>query len=490
MVLTTQTRGLLETSQKMVALSIVQDTVALARPMLEQIIKSDSGFSSSVDEFNADWSCGAIFELAKALLSLNCHLESYEASKEGFQTIIRLPFPLHLLLGECIDLFLNQICKVAERGKFSLVMLVDCVILFHNLACIYPKQFSTQFLWLLHSYAYFTQQDDSPSMENIRIFLEPNSDHPPPELDVTRSMEISLGSNNGIQIEDVVQAFYTFPSHPSDRLIQNIFITHFDEAIVVLRDVVEKSHSNTVTIVWVLYTINNVVVFLSTPNQLALLQVSVRTIEHLGAILTSWGSDWEWVLRHLFNPISHHLWRTGLLDDALKICEQVIKYLDSRFQSDNVTVAAGEWRLSCYFILCDMGRFPDAIGIIHQAMIASVPKVFFLHPYIAQTRILRHAGRNQEALQLLRKGVAAGCQKYWTDNVKVFNLHLNFLLAEYAAAWEDMDNPEGALKHAERAVVACQKDIGPDEDIEYQKCILVHSLVTLSKLPSHTWEKQ
>jgi hypothetical protein len=83
MVLTTQTQSLLETGQKIAALSIAQDAIALARLMLEQIIKSDSGFSSSVDEFNADWSCGAIFALAKALSSLDCHLESYEASVSG-----------------------------------------------------------------------------------------------------------------------------------------------------------------------------------------------------------------------------------------------------------------------------------------------------------------------------------------------------------------------------------------------------------------------
>ncbi|KAJ7349059.1 hypothetical protein DFH08DRAFT_134664 [Mycena albidolilacea] len=479
MILTTQTQCLLETGPKIAALSIAQDAVALARPMLEQIIKSDSGFSSLVDEFNADWSCGAIFELAKALSSLNRHLESYEASKEIFQTIIRLPIPSHLLLGECIDLFLNQICKVAEGGSFSLPMLMDCVILFRNLAHIDPEQFSSQFLWLLHAYAYFAQQGSS-SMENIRTFLEPNSDHPPPELDVTRSMEISLGSNNGIQIEDAVRAFHTCPSRSSDPLIQNIFITCFNEAILVLRDMVKDLTFNLTTNEWILWTVTDVVQFLPTPNQLALLQVSARTIEHVGTILADWGSDWEWVLEHLFDPLSRNLWRTGLLDDALQVCEQVIKYLDSHFQSDDVTVVAGEWRLSHYFILCDMGRFPDAIGMIHQATIASVLKVFFLHPYIAQARILRHAGRNQEALQLLRKGVAAGRQKYWTDSVEVLQLPLNFLLAEYAAAWGYMDNPERALKHAEQAVTTCQKDIGPDKDMEDQKCILIHSLVTLS----------
>jgi hypothetical protein len=222
-------------------------------------------------------------------------------------------------------------------------MLVDCVILFHNLARIYPEQFSSRFLWLLHAYAYFTQQDDSPSMENIHLFLEPKSDLPPPELDVTRSMEISLGGDDGIQIEDAVWAFYTCPSKPSDCLIQNIFITHFDEAIVILRDVVKKLTSDPTTNEWILWTIANIITFLPTPNQLALLQVSVRTIKHFGAILASRGSAWKWVLYDLFSPISHHLWRIGLLNDTLQVCEQVIKYLDSRFNSDDVTVAAGYW---------------------------------------------------------------------------------------------------------------------------------------------------
>ncbi|KAJ7796859.1 hypothetical protein B0H14DRAFT_2913230 [Mycena olivaceomarginata] len=463
MILTTQTRSLRKTGQKTAALSIAQDAVVLSRLMLEQIVESSSGFSSSVDEFNAGWSCAAIFELAKALLSLNHHFESYEATKEGFQTIIRLPIAPHLLLGEYIDLFLDQICKVAEGGSLSLLMLVDCVILFRNLARIYPKQFSAQFLWLLHSYAYFSQQDDSSSMENIRTFLEPNSDCPPPELDVTRSIEIRLG-DNGIQIEDAVRAFYTCPSEPSDCLIQNIFITHFDKAIVILRDVVKKLTSDPTTNEWILWTVADIIPFLPTPNQLALLQVSARTIEHFGAILASRGSIWEWVLRDLFNPISHHLWRIGLLDDALQVCEQVIKYLDSRRHSDNTTVAAGQWRLNCHFILCDMGRFSDAIGMIQQTTIALVPE------------------GNQEALQLLRRGVAAGSRKYWTDSVEVFQLQLHLLLAESAAVWGHVGCRERALRDAERVVAACRnlKDRGPDEDLMQQKCIFIHSLVILS----------
>jgi tetratricopeptide (TPR) repeat protein len=464
----------------MTALSIAQDAVALSRLMLEQIIDSSSGSLSSVDESNVDWSLGAIFALARTLSSLDCHLESYVTWKEGFQTFVRLPVLfLGCPSGKDIDSFLNQICTVAEGGGFSLAMLVDCVILCCNLARIYPEQFSRRFLWILHAYAYFTQQDDSPLID-IRLFLEPNSDCPLPKLDVARPMDIGLGRDGGIQIEDVVWAFFTFPSQPSDHLIQNIFITHFNETIVVLQDIVEKSYSNTITIKWVFHTINNIFLLISTPNQLALLQGLTGTINHFGAILASRESDWEWVLDHLFDPIFRNLWRTGLLNGALEVCRQVIKYLDSRFQSDDVTVAAGYWRLNHHFILCDMGRYSDAIGLVQQATIASVPEGFFLHPYIVQIRILRRTGRNQEALQLLRKGVATGCRKYWTVDVQVFDLGLDFLFSEFATTWGYIGNRERALKNAERAVTACRKDIGPDEDIEYQKCILVHSLVTVS----------
>ncbi|KAJ7754897.1 hypothetical protein B0H14DRAFT_416751 [Mycena olivaceomarginata] len=138
------------------------------------------------------------------------------------------------------------------------------------------------------------------------------------------------------------------------------------------------------TIQWILDTVIEIIGFLSTCHQVALLQVSARTIEHFGAILTSQGSDWEWVLHYSFHPIFCSLRRSGLLDDALQVCEQVIKYLDSRFKSDNVTVAAGYWQLNRHFILCDMGRFSDAIGMIQQTTIALVPEVFFLDPYIVQ----------------------------------------------------------------------------------------------------------
>ncbi|KAJ7933985.1 hypothetical protein B0H13DRAFT_1591938, partial [Mycena leptocephala] len=104
---------------------------------------------------------------------------------------------------------------------------------------------------------------------------------------------------------------------------------------------------------------------------------------------------------------------------------------------------------------------------------------FFLHPCLIQTRILQHVRRNQEALQLLRRGVADGSQKYWTDDSKVYDIALYFLLVELAGTWGQVGQPEKALKDAEQAAAACRKEVDEGE-IDEQKCTLIHSLTTLS----------
>ncbi|KAJ6594598.1 hypothetical protein B0H19DRAFT_1247259 [Mycena capillaripes] len=66
-------------------------------------------------------------------------------------------------------------------------------------------------------------------MENIRTFLEPNSDQPPPELDFT--IHVDLSFHGGI-IEDAVCAYYISLSDTADALVRNIFVTHFEQAVV------------------------------------------------------------------------------------------------------------------------------------------------------------------------------------------------------------------------------------------------------------------
>ncbi|KAF8127751.1 hypothetical protein K438DRAFT_926125 [Mycena galopus ATCC 62051] len=218
--LTIHAKNLLESGQT-IGLSTAQNAVALSYGILQDMIGYCSEMSGK-DKHRAVNSHHAFFVLAQVLSSLDQPVESYEASKEGFETAFRFPVSLHPPFEKDIDLFLDQICKVAERQKFSLGMLEGCVVLFRNLAGIYPEAFSKQFLWLMHAYTYFSQQVNcpgaSPFMENIRLFLEPNSNCPLPELDFTRQMHLGFDSHSGI-IEDAVETFFKVPSYPSDILI-------------------------------------------------------------------------------------------------------------------------------------------------------------------------------------------------------------------------------------------------------------------------------
>ncbi|KAJ7803781.1 hypothetical protein B0H14DRAFT_3776768 [Mycena olivaceomarginata] len=484
--LITHAQNLLETGQKMAALSTAQEAVALSRPILEQMIKTTGGllFLTEQNELEAVQCSDAPFILARVLSSLDWHLESYEAFFEGFRAILNLPVSKQQPpYGPDIDSFLDQICKVVEGGRFSLVMVEDCAILFQNLARLYPKQFSSQFLWLLHAHAYFAQQNKLvASSLTIRFFLEPNSEHLPPGLDITKSLQINLDVHHNL-IEDTVQAFCTTPSERTAFLIRNILLGHFDQAIAILQEVVEKLalDANTRIIDWVLYTLIGVVAFASNPShRVALLHMLEITIKYFSTILVSTGSEWHHVLDS-FLPVFHHLQRTGLLNEALGVYEQVIKYLESCACTDEIAVVTTQWRLNQGLILCDMTRFSDAIEIIQQTnwMDFEGMEGFSLSLYIIQVSILRRTGRNKEALQLLKKGVATSCQTCRADNVEVFHLQLNVLFVEYAATWRHIGHHERALKFAECAVTACQRN-GDNEQKDQKKCVLIHSLTTLS----------
>ncbi|KAJ7910966.1 hypothetical protein B0H13DRAFT_2011047 [Mycena leptocephala] len=221
-------------------------------------------------------------------------------------------------------------------------MLADCVILFRNLARIHPKNISTQFLWLLHAYAHFSQQDDPPysncSLKNLRIFLEPNSCFPPPQLDTTVHID-DFNAQGGIA-EDAVRAFYTCPSYTTVVLIWNIFITHFNQAIIILQEVVDNSdsESESSTIQWALYSIVAIIPFVSSSNIMALLQIFSRAVKHTNTILTWVGSEWRLWFHKIHAPIFRHFWRAGLLKEALAESGQVIKYLHSCFYRGDAEV--------------------------------------------------------------------------------------------------------------------------------------------------------
>jgi tetratricopeptide (TPR) repeat protein len=297
-----------------------------------------------------------------------------------------------------------------------------------------------------------------------------------------RAVHIDDFNAHGGIIQDAVWAFYTCPSHSTVALIRNIFITHFNQAIILLREVVDNSDPESSTIQWALYNIVVIITFVSGANRMALLQILSRTMKHTDTILTCRGSDWQWWLNDVHIPTFHHLWRASLLEDTLAELEQVIKYLHSCSDRGDTEVVEGlQWsQMKQHFILCDMGRLPDAIQMIQQTDTENPEDdTFFLYPWLIQTRILQCTGRNQEALQLLRRGVADGSQKFWTDDGKVYDLVLYFLLVELAATWGQVGQPEKALEDAEQAAAACRKDV-EDDKVEQQKCTLIHSLTTLS----------
>ncbi|KAF7357867.1 Tetratricopeptide repeat family [Mycena venus] len=470
-------RNLSETGQRMTALSIAQNAAAISRPMADEVYSTSRIDSlSDEDQFKLVETRNALFILAKVLSSVEQHLESYTVFREGFRAVLRFTVSTCPPIATDIDSFLNQICKVAEEGTFSLGMLADCVILFRDLARMYP-QASFQFLQLFYAYVYLSQHNTLPdsgsALEDLRLFIEPAKDHPAPKLDITMRVDFST---LGIVTEDAVRAYYTHPSHTFDLLMRNIFVTHFKQAVQVLQETVEELSLKSDIIPWALYTVVDIVPLVSKTESITLLQIMTKKIPHLGTILAHWRHDFRWLFDFILIPIFVHLWSAGLLDDALAEWDGVIAYFRSCSNAD-AEVNARQWQfqLSQPFVLCDMGKIPSAIAIIQQTDMILQDWVCSLLRCLIRTRILRRTGRNQEALQMLKRERT----RYWPDEGQVFNPYLCFLPAELAAVWDIVGRPDIALKEAERAVATCRRKVD-DTDVEAQKCTLVHALTTFS----------
>ncbi|KAJ7699285.1 hypothetical protein B0H17DRAFT_306472 [Mycena rosella] len=245
--------------QPTAAISIAQDAVVLCRPMAWQIIQS--GFCCTrEDEFKAVWSAKTFFTLATTLTSVDRHPEAFEAWREGFHVILGFSGSICSPAGTHIDSFLDQMCKVAESGSFSIAMFADSVILFRDLARIYREEFSSQFLSLLCAYAYISERNIAADFAtSLRMFLQPESGLPPPVHAMSSNFTMSIRRFDvcGGVIEDAIRAFYVRPSQTTiPPWLQNIFITHFDQATIVLQDLVKKSSSmasfDSFTLAWAL----------------------------------------------------------------------------------------------------------------------------------------------------------------------------------------------------------------------------------------------
>ncbi|KAJ6467233.1 hypothetical protein DFH09DRAFT_1381473 [Mycena vulgaris] len=178
--------GLLEA-----AISIAEEAVAVFRRMAAQLTEAAAEVScwGEEEEYKAVRFSDAFFTHAAGLASADRHFAAYEAAREGFQTVLRFPRTDYPPPAKVIDTFIDQLCHVAEGGSLSLGMLADDMILFRDLARVYPKESPTLFLRLLHTYVYMSQQA-SPDFQNLRIFLEPDSASSAPVLDPSRELKV------------------------------------------------------------------------------------------------------------------------------------------------------------------------------------------------------------------------------------------------------------------------------------------------------------
>ncbi|KAJ6574274.1 hypothetical protein B0H19DRAFT_1341368 [Mycena capillaripes] len=483
----THSDNLRMTGQLEAAISLSQEAVMWCRPIIAQILEDvASGLSRwTAAEYKAARSVQTFLAFARALSqAVDQPLEAHQAWKEGFQAMLRLPGVGDPSTGRDIDLFVDQMCIAAEGGQFTLAMLSEVVILFRNLGRIWGEGYSQRFLWMLDAYAYYSQQDHPSSLQNLRLFLEPSRTSSPPTLVGWGTLKSNVDdfSAYGV-IEDAVRAFYTRPwfGAPGFVVVRNIFITHFHQATVVLRDLVTSFLAGLPLInlenhlIGLFAGISHTILFVSPPQKRDLLGIMTEIVAHFRAIATAFPiSSSSQTKRQLFTTsldwYSWALWAVGLPGHALEVMEEAIQYLrarpsmvDVKHHADNLRY----WALLRALIFYEMTRIPEAITAIQEAKAMSViplisgkenDYVLLLHLLI-QIRILHRTGQDNLAFRFLQTETAV--KRLEEEGVNWDDIgDFHFLLVDCAAVWRcHIGEARKTRQEAERALVACRQHV-------------------------------
>ncbi|KAJ7475436.1 hypothetical protein B0H11DRAFT_2281935 [Mycena galericulata] len=478
-ILIVHSQNLSETGQYEIAMTIAQEAVVVCHPMVEQIA---SGISccSKCAHYEAVMSSKAFFALAKGLTSAGRTFEAYEASKGGFQTVLKFSGSIPPPAGQYIDSFIDHICKVAEENSFSRTMLADNSYLPNSSDSSMPT-------------CYSGQNSPPTSMKELRIFLEPDSNSPLPVLHTSSNSITHLDDFNlyGGVLKDVFQAIYVQWPHYTWNiyipLIKNIFITHFDQAIAVIQELVSSLIADTSLQAWdklifmLVDLLADMLPFIPHPNQVILSNIGLEIIGHLRQMPSTLQTGW-YSLPAMLLRSSWGFQLAGLLDEALAAVDEAIEHRRPSFDSDNVyDVAELRWsHIRRASMLLDMARVSEAMEATQKA------NTLFLLPSeetdidrqylcVFQTRILRRTARNREAIQVLETFMSKKDPSM--DNT--FDVQFHFLRTELAATRGEAGNLVKAVYDAEQAVMACRKEVR-NTDVDKQKGVLVHSLTTLS----------
>ncbi|KAJ6499869.1 hypothetical protein DFH09DRAFT_1203323 [Mycena vulgaris] len=486
-ILITHSENLRETGQLEDANSNAEEAVAVCRGMAEQLINSGSElFWTAEDEWKAVTFRRALFTLVAAHASADRHLTAYGAAKEGFQTLLRFPTRYPPSRTD-IDISIDQICKVAEGGGFSLGMLADITLLFRDLARIYAEIFAFHFLRILHAYAYLRQQHP-PDFSNLRLFLEPRSGSPLP-LDASNNLQLYIEDFNpyGGVIEDVIRAYPWDIQGDVAPLIKNIFGTHFHQTTSAVHQIISElmtdPHSDPDILEWVLADVSySILPLVTRAQQLVLMETMTKVMGHLRTLWTTLSSQTDNVLWNF----SCGLWTAGLPNEAMPIIDEALEHRrcgpGDNDISENLNGLRG-WIMCRTFVLCDMCRIPEAIVAAQDArsiFTLAKPEEYGLRYHAIRIRLAQRTGRNREAIQLLQN-VVSEVGLFWTEDDVDVRCYTQILLADLAEIRRRTGQFGNALTDAERAVTACRKDVAMKHACRAPaERALLHALSTLS----------
>ncbi|KAJ7142810.1 hypothetical protein C8R44DRAFT_726132 [Mycena epipterygia] len=448
--LISHSRNLREVGKLTDAISAAEAAVAIICPMATGILESclASG-PSRKDLWIAVTGSKASFVLAAAFSSAGRTHEAYQASMQSLQNFLRFSGTIqHISPFEGdFDSFFDHLCTMAEAEDLSLEMLADCVILFRDLARIYPQEFSGRFVRVLYAYVYIGEQAATSSigaaMKALRILVE---DSKPPLLPASTDIMAHLNdfdSHGGVR-EDALRGFLLQnPTFQSCRVIGDFFVAGWDVATAVLRAIVKGPHRDLSQILW---HILGVLGYTSHPQLRELLPI----VHEIIALPFKTEDD-----RRLALAISSQcFWLAGALDDAIALC-----------QEGNQSAAGPESRSTFLgwkaIALHDMGHIGAAIEAAKEAEIIILKEDMnddetSLCYYAINSSILQRTGRHKEVLQLY----LAGRQR--------------------SEVRQGLGQKKEALQDAELAVSISRQEPMDDDMIPFQMCSLTRSLATLS----------
>ncbi|KAJ7282561.1 hypothetical protein C8J57DRAFT_1554623 [Mycena rebaudengoi] len=422
------------------AISAAQDALAICRALLPEA-------SDCIQSF---------FCLSGALSATSRHREAYLASKEGLEIVARFSGSIPPPYGSVIDAFFNLMCKMAEAGEFDTNFLADVVILYDNLSRIYPQNFSKEFLVVLYAHAYFSNRDTA-AMKDLRLFLEPNSDSPPPIMDDFSTSASWI--DEGV-VESVVHALYALDSALAldavECFIAHLIHTHFDMAIQVLRRKVSSLTTKPV-IDWAAFDITvyqtyATFLLLSRPERLLVLEALANLVDHARKNILS--SSINWSFNDLLWGYCLMLRETACLSDALAIIEDAVRYNLSRTTPETDEV---DWLCLQARVLVDAGHFSEAETVLRDAM----KKWSSSDPHwsltVVESSTLRQTGRVDQTLLLLENSTSSIAKDASAITTQGPHWCLYFLFSDLSSTQLNAGQTQNALETAEKAVIKCRE---------------------------------